>query len=118
MSVTLERVKSIKTRFVQYYHKGICNNTCLVCISNLYRLFDKKGNYFEPIGIDNHPYCDCDYKEVKELPVGRISSMGFNSPDVWLKAYDALPDYYISKKIAIEEYGWNSKRKKQLTVLR
>ena len=42
--------------------------------------------------------------------MGTISKMGLNAPDVWLKAYGVLPDYYINKTVAQEEYGWNSRR--------
>lgn len=32
------------------------------------------------------------------------------APDVYLKAYGKLPDYYITKEEAKEKYGWNPRR--------
>ena len=32
------------------------------------------------------------------------------APDVWLKNYGILPEYYITKQEATEKYGWNSRR--------
>ena len=32
--------------------------------------------------------------------------MGDLAPDVYLKTYDKLPDYYITKEEAKEKYGW------------
>ena len=32
--------------------------------------------------------------------------MGDLAPDVYLKKYGKLPDYYITKEEAIEKYGW------------
>lgn len=38
--------------------------------------------------------------------MGTISNKGIQSPDVYLKAYGKLPDYYITKEEAKEKYGW------------
>lgn len=56
--------------------------------------------------LPKHPNCDCHYQDVKITPIGSISKRQL-SPDVWLKMYGKLPDYYITKEIARTEYGWN-----------
>lgn len=33
--------------------------------------------------------------------------MGDLAPDVYLKRYGKLPDYYITKQEAMEKYGWS-----------
>ena len=101
--------EEIKTRFCQYIDENNGRDHCLKCMGNRFRIFETRG-YKPPVGRENHPNCHCYYREIKEMPAGSISKMGMNAPDVWLKAYGMLPDYYIDKKEAMEVYGWNSRR--------
>ena len=78
---------------------------CFTCESNHLRVFE--NNVSKPkIGKDNHPFCECFYEDVEQKSVGSISNKGIQSPDVYLKAYGKLPDYYITKEEAKEKYGW------------
>ena len=92
-------------RFDQYLHLGICHMPCLDCGQYYYRLFEV-GQPRPPVGEENHPRCDCYYAPVQQLLAGTISRMGSLSPDIYLKQYGVLPDYYITKETAINEYGW------------
>ncbi len=49
--------------------------------------------------------CDCKYTQVKEQLAGNISKKGITAPDVYLKAFGKLPDYYITKDEA-KKLGW------------
>lgn len=42
--------------------------------------------------------------------LGTISIKGLDSPDVWLKLYGRLPDYYITKDEAKNNYGWDNSK--------
>lgn len=101
--------EGITTRFCQYKHRDMGYSHCLSCLYNHARVFETSLPK-PPAGEYNHPKCHCKYYEVEERPAGSISKMGLNAPDVWLKAYGRLPDYYITKEEAISRYGWNSRR--------
>lgn len=92
--------------FEQYIHKELCKVPCLDCGSYYYRVFKRKTGPKTP----QHINCDCDYNDVVIKPVGSISNKGLNAPDVYLFLHGVLPDYYITKEQAINEYGWNSRR--------
>lgn len=59
--------------------------------------------------LPKHPNCDCTYIDVPIKPVGTISKRN-DAPDVWLKLFGKLPDYYITKQEAEEIYGWDSSK--------
>ena len=61
----------------------------------------------EEVFLPAHFGCDCKYKDIETKSAGSISNKGFQSPDVYLKAYGKLPDYYITKEEAIQKYGWS-----------
>lgn len=90
-------------------HRGLCKIPCKNCGSYYFRIFDKSGAK-SPVGEEKHPHCDCYYSDVEKLLAGFISVKGKLSPDVYLKNYGRLPDYYITKEEAINDYGWNSRR--------
>lgn len=106
-----ERVRSLfehddtNSHFEQYLHKGECRTPCIDCGQYYYRLFEKR-QVKPPVGEEKHPRCDCYYDEVKQLFAGTISVKGELSPDVFLKKYGYLPNYYITKETAINEYHW------------
>lgn len=92
-------------QFVQWIHPNMTKTHCPICTLNHERIFENTENK-PPIGKYNHPLCECYYKDVEQKNVGTISNKGILSPDVYLKAYGKLPDYYITKKEA-RELGWN-----------
>ena len=51
-------------------------------------------------------YRHCYYEDIEQKPVGSISKLGDLAPDVYLKKYGRLPDYYITKEEAKGKYGW------------
>ena len=87
----------------------------LDCGQYYYRLFEV-GQYCPPVGEEKHTRCDCYYAPVQQLLAGTISQKGALSPDIYLKQYGVLPDYYITKEVAINEYGWNNRRNKLSNV--
>ena len=97
--------KKLDSEFIQYHHKiGECVHPCFKCLNNDLRIFANDGTQ-PPVGEKNHPNCHCFYTEVETKPVGSISKMGELAPDVYLKAYGKLPDYYITKEEAMK-LGW------------
>lgn len=104
--------EKLDSEFIQYHHElkdpilpASCSEPCLECLSNDLRIFANDGTQ-PPVSVDNHTNCHCYYEKVEQKPVGSISNMGDLAPDVYLKKYGKLPDYYITKKEAIEKYGW------------
>lgn len=99
-------IKATILNFLQYHHLSSCKVPCDDCPERDNRIYE---NGFH-IRLPAHPNCDCIYTEVKTLAVGTISKKGLESPDVYLKLYGHLPDYYITKEEAIKNYGWNPRR--------
>lgn len=93
------------SRFEQYLHKYECRLPCNDCGQYYYRLFEQ-GSTKPSVGEDNHPRCDCYYAIVQQLLAGTISIKGALSPDLYLKKYGVLPDYYITKEEATKIYNW------------
>lgn len=93
--------KQLTAEFLQYHHRSICGTPCRDCPERDKRLY-KNG---EHVKLPAHPHCDCYYTNVETKPLGSISSRQ-PSPDVWLKLYGKLPDYYITKEEAKKQYGW------------
>ena len=93
-------------RFIQYIHNTLDSNVkshCLSCTSNDKRIFENDGTQ-APVGEANHPHCHCYYEKVESLLAGNISLKGEFAPDVYLKKYGKLPNYYLIKLV---EYGMN-----------
>ena len=91
-------------KFVQYIHQGNCEHPCADCPPKHKRIFEN-NNSKPKVGWINHPHCDCRYRDVETMKVGTVSNKGITSPDVYLKAYGHLPDYYITKDEA-RKLGW------------
>ena len=89
--------------FLQYIHIGSCNSPCMFCPVRDKKIY-KNG---EEVSLPAHMRCDCKYKEIETKSVGSISNKGLQAPDVYLKAFGKLPDYYITKEEAIQKYGWS-----------
>lgn len=96
--------------FIRYQHiAGGCKIPCFDCLSKHNRIYE--NNFDIPlVGEENHPKCNCYYKDVQIKQLGTISNKGLNSPDVWLKLYGKLPDYYITKDEARNNYGWDNSK--------
>lgn len=92
-------------QFLQWVHKNLRKTHCFTCESNHKRIFENNQDK-PPIGTQNHPYCECYYDDIEQKPVGSISNKGILSPDVYLKAYGKLLDYYITKEEAMT-LGWS-----------
>lgn len=96
-------------QFLQWKHLNLRRTHCYLCEFNHLRIFENDQTK-PPIGKDNHLFCECFYDDVEQKSVGSISNKGLQSPDVYLKTYGKLPDYYITTEEAIEKYGWNPRR--------
>ena len=92
-------------QFLQWFHKNMTKTHCFTCTSNHQRIFENTQDK-PAIGKYNHLLCECYYKDVEQKSVGSISNKGILSPDVYLKAYGILPDYYITKEEA-RALGWS-----------
>ena len=93
------------SQFLQWKHRNMRRTHCFDCQSNHLRIFANDES--KPlIGRYNHPFCECFYDDVEQKSVGSISNKGLQAPDVYLKAFGKLPDYYITKEEAKKEYGW------------
>lgn len=92
---------SSDAEFIQYIHRGSCFNPCPYCPTRHLKIY-KKG---EHVQLPAHLRCDCAYRDIEEQAVGTISNNGIHAPDVYLKAYGKLPDYYIIKEEAYK-LGW------------
>lgn len=99
--------------YQQYSHLGYCKigpcedlsgdeNNKMCCKPYIHRIHEPKNRHHLP----KHPYCDCYYEKVETKPAGSISKKGTEAPDVWLKLFGKLPDYYITEQEAREVYGW------------
>lgn len=92
------------SQFLQWKHRNMRKTHCFTCESNHLRIFANDES--KPlIGNNNHPFCECFYDDMEQKSVGSISNKGIQSPDVYLKAYGKLPDYYITKEEAMK-LGW------------
>ena len=87
--------------FLQYIHIGSCKNPCVDCPKRNLKIY-KNG---EEVFLPAHFGCDCKYKDIETKFAGSISNKGFQAPDVYLKVYGELPDYYITKEEAYK-LGW------------
>lgn len=92
--------KDLTAEYLQYHHLSRCAIPCKDCPERDKRIY-KNG---EHIRLPAHPHCDCKYTNVETKPLGSISQRQ-PAPDVWLKKYGKLPDYYITKEEA-EKLGW------------
>ncbi len=109
--------QSLEDYFVvykQYLHKGICktgpcqgvdveDDLCCMPFIHCIHASNKLHN------LPKHPNCDCYYQDVQTKALGSISDKK-PSPDVWLKLFGKLPDYYITKTEA-EKLGWGKGKK-------
>ena len=95
--------------YKQYLHKGICktgpcndpnDESDLCCMPFIHCIHASNKLHALP----KHPNCDCYYQDLQTKSVGSISDKKL-SPDVWLKLFGKLPDYYITKEEA-ENFGW------------
>ena len=93
------------SQFLQWKHRNMRRTHCFDCQFNHLRIFANDES--KPlIGRYNHPFCECFYDDVEQKSVGSISNKGLQAPDVYLKAFGKLPDYYITKEEA-EKIGWS-----------
>ena len=108
--------KSLEDFFVvykQYLHKGDCKtgpcrNTTQkedLCCAPFIHCIHASNNLHT---LPKHPNCDCYYQDLPTKALDTISERK-PSPDVWLKLFGKLPDYYITKEEAIE-LGWRPGR--------
>jgi len=89
--------------FLQYIHIGSCKNPCVDCPKRNLKIYKNSEEVFLPA----HFGCDCKYKDIETKSAGSISNKGLQAPDVYLKAFGKLPDYYITKEEAMQKYGWS-----------
>ena len=89
------------SNYVQYQHANTCQTPCLKCEEFYKRVFQ----YSQRQKVAQHLGCDCYYSIVLIKPLGSVSKKGLFGPDVWLKLFGKLPDYYITKEDA-RAIGW------------
>lgn len=99
------RSENFKSKFVIIRHLKSCIKTCILCKLQKDRIFESGTQPFMPL----HPKCDCIVDSIETMEIGTISEKGLEGPDVYLKNYGKLPNYYITKKEAKDIYGWNNR---------
>lgn len=96
--------------YKQYLHKGLCksgpcqdaNKKEDLCCAPFIHCIHASNKLHK---LPKHPNCDCYYTDLETKTLGTISERK-PSPDVWLKLFGKLPDYYITKEEA-EAFGWS-----------
>ena len=97
----------IGSGFVQYHHVGNCDKPCNDCIDNDNRIFEVENQIKTPV----HPFCDCYNSEVPTITAAEVSIIAYlQNPAIHLKLFGTLPDYYITKERAIQDFGWDRRR--------
>lgn len=105
----VDKVSDFFVVYKQYLHKGECiSGPCgdsnikddLCCAPFIWCVHASNALHKLP----KHPNCDCYYQNLETLSIGTISDRQ-PSPDVWLKLFGKLPDYYITKEQA-QKLGW------------
>lgn len=94
------------SKFFIIRHAHRCNLSCCYCQLQKDRIYEWDKLPATPF----HPGCDCYPESVKVKKLGTVSDKGIYGPDVYLKIFNKLPDYYVTKEEAINKYGWNSRR--------
>ena len=105
----VNNIENNNLSYFQYLHNGICKSgpcedaskpkdMCCAPFVWCIHASDKLQS------LPKHPNCDCRYKPVVTKPLGSISKRQ-PAPDVWLKLYGILPDYYIEYDEA-KKLGW------------
>ena len=96
--------------YKQYLHRGLCktgpcqdaNKVEDLCCAPFIHCIHASNNLHK---LPKHPNCDCYYQDLETKQLGTISERK-PSPDLWLKMFGKLPDYYITKEEA-ENLGWS-----------
>ena len=57
-----------------------------------------------------HPHCRCGIETMDAMEAGQATALGINGADYYLAKTGNLPDYYITKSEAEDNYGWNPGR--------
>lgn len=105
----VNNIENNNLSYFQYLHNGICKSgpcedaskpkdMCCAPFVWCIHASDKLQS------LPKHPNCDCRYKPVVTKPLGSISKRQ-PAPDIWLKLYGKLPDYYIEYEEA-RKLGW------------
>jgi len=95
--------------YKQYLHRGLCKTgPCHdadkkedLCCAPFIHCIHASNNLHK---LPKHPNCDCYYQDLDTMALSTVSERK-PSPDVWLKLFNKLPDYYITKEEA-EDLGW------------
>ena len=96
--------------YKQYLHRGLCktgpcqdaNKDEDLCCAPFIHCIHASNSLHK---LPKHPNCDCYYQDLETKQLGTISERK-PSPDLWLKMFGKLPDYYITKEEA-ENLGWS-----------
>lgn len=89
------------------WHTNIDFKTCLIC--------KKKNGKIYAIGTDvsselpAHLNCRCFIEKLKAMYAGTATEKGIKGADWYIKYYNKLPEYYITRKEA-EFLGWKKKK--------
>lgn len=79
--------------------------TCLNCRKNNGKIYEMNEKVYPEPPI--HPYCRCIIERLKAIYAGTATKDGVNGADWYLRNYEKLPNYYITRERA-EEIGYKS----------
>lgn len=88
--------------------------TCEYCASMNGHILASKDSRIAAIPV--HPNCRCYVEAVEAIVAGTATSDGTNGVDLFVAAYDKLPDNYLGKKNA-QKMGWDPKQGNLADVL-
>ena len=79
--------------------------TCKICRRNHGKIYQINENVKPSPPI--HLHCRCEIERLRAIFIGDATNNGSSGADWYLKYFNRLPDYYISRKEAAD-LGWRS----------
>lgn len=87
------------------YLLGFRKTHCYVCAKRLYKVYDVSSLEYLSLGLPEHSNCGCHLDWLRSIDVGQATKLGVNGADFYLKYFQKLPNYYITKQYAYG-LGW------------
>ena len=76
---------------------------CIICLKRHGKVYHKDDTNIHH--LPEHEKCLCYITWLRSVSVGNATKLGVGGPDYYLKNFNKLPDYYITKQQA-KDLGW------------
>lgn len=98
--------KKLKGRSIRWanWQSMFTPTTCRGCVVNHGKIVPIEM-LTHGYNVNAHDRCLCIYVPMRTKKIGTATTMGQNGPEVQLKYFNSLPDYYVTKEDA-ELLGW------------